>query len=393
MLILFIHFLQSIGIKFPAVFAYVSTRIMLAALTAFLFTLLLAPKVIAKLRALKMGQPILSEIKDLHGKKSGTPTMGGVLILASILLSLFLWMDLSSSYTLLLLIATIWIGSVGGYDDYLKLRHNKNGGLSPRKKIVFLLLFASLASLYLLAPQVQEFFAFGKWFAPLSGKLQGNGMDILEGEAFNRAYFIPFYKNPLFICSGFGLFFAFLMHNLVIVGSANSVNLTDGLDGLASGCTVLAAGALGIFAFLSNNQSIASYLQIVYIEGSGEIAIFLAAVAGAALGFLFYNAHPAEVFMGDTGSLALGGLLGLCAVLLRREMVLFIAGGVFVMEALSVVIQVASYRYRNKKRVFLCAPLHHHFEYKGWKETKVVIRFWLINIILAIIAIASLKFQ
>jgi phospho-N-acetylmuramoyl-pentapeptide-transferase len=203
-------------------------------------------------------------------------------------------------------------------------------------------------------------------------------------------FYLPFWKDPVFLLNGVLAFFLIVF---VITGSSNAVNLTDGLDGLAAGCLVMVSLVLALFAFLSNHIDLARYLNILYIEGSGEIAVYLMALAGASLGFLWYNGYPAQVFMGDTGSLALGGILGVSAVLLRREVLLAIAGAIFVAEALSVILQVLSYRYRNKKRIFLCAPLHHHFEYKGWPETKVVIRFWIISLLFAIIAVSSLKFQ
>ena len=206
-------------------------------------------------------------------------------------------------------------------------------------------------------------------------------------------YFVPFIKDPLFKLTGLTLLLGVFLSVFVITGSSNAVNLTDGLDGLASGCLIMVAVVLGIVAFLSNNKEMAYYLNILYIEQSGEIAIYLFAVIGATLGFLWYNGFPAQVFMGDIGSLSLGGIIGFCAVLLRRELLLALVGGVFVTETLSVILQVGSYKLRNRKRIFLCTPLHHHFEYKGWPETKVVIRFWIIGLILALLGLASLKFQ
>jgi phospho-N-acetylmuramoyl-pentapeptide-transferase len=205
--------------------------------------------------------------------------------------------------------------------------------------------------------------------------------------------YLPFYKYPLLTVSGLALGGLGLLFAIVITGSSNAVNLTDGLDGLAAGCVIMVAATLGAFAFVSNHTGVAEYLQILYIDGSGEVAVYMSAVAGACLGFLWYNGHPAQVFMGDTGSLALGGVIGIAAVLIRRELLLALIGGVFVMEALSVMIQVASFRFRQKKRVFLCAPIHHHFEYKGWHEVKVVLRFWIISLLLALAGVASLKFQ
>ena len=211
-------------------------------------------------------------------------------------------------------------------------------------------------------------------------------------EYASRLY-IPFFKESLVTASGWGVIFMAFFFFIVITGSSNAVNLTDGLDGLAAGCLIMVAGALAVVAFVSNHLEIARYLNILYVEGSGEIAIYLSALIGACLGFLWYNGYPAQVFMGDTGSLTLGGIIGVSAVLLKREFLLGIVGAIFVAEALSVILQVASYRLRNKKRIFLCAPLHHHFEYKGWPETKVVIRFWIVGLLFAIIGIASLKFQ
>ncbi len=215
------------------------------------------------------------------------------------------------------------------------------------------------------------------------------------GFCFSVRFFIllPFFKDPWVLIKGAGFIFAFFVILFVLTGSSNAVNLTDGLDGLAAGCLVMTSLVLALVAFLSNNSEIARYLNILYIEGSGEVGIYLCALIGACLGFLWYNGYPAQIFMGDTGSLALGGVIGVSAILLRRELLLAIAGGIFVAEALSVILQVGSYKLRNKKRIFLCAPLHHHFEYKGWPETKVVLRFWLIGLILAIIGIVSLKLQ
>ena len=249
---------------------------------------------------------------------------------------------------------------------------------------------SALIALYLFYPPFTELFHVGSWYAPPVAKdLLSGEMTLPLGEYSSRIY-IPFFKEPILFL---GPLLAILLAILVITGSSNAVNLTDGLDGLAAGCLIMVAICLALIAFVSNNIDLAGYLNILYIEGSGEIAIYLSAFAGACLGFLWYNSHPAQVFMGDTGSLALGGIIGVSAVLLKREFLLAIVGGIFVVEALSVILQVGSYRLRNKKRVFLCAPLHHHFEYKGWHETKVVVRFWIIGLMLTIIGIASLKFQ
>lgn len=408
MLLLLVELLQSWGFKMPMAFTYFSTRMILAAATSLLFVILLGPSFIKKLYELKIGQSIRGVeecplLAELHNKKKDTPTMGGILILSSLGASLLLWMDLTSVFTWLFLLTMIVLGLLGGIDDYLKLRFKNSKGLKARKKILIQTGFSGLIALYLLSPTIQNFFATKKWFRPPAAKEQ-----IVEPRAHMRPkiistsltsqeyigrFYLPFFKDPIFIFRGIGWICSFFLIVFVITGASNAVNLTDGLDGLAAGCLVMVSLVLGLFAFLSNHIDLARYLNILYIEGSGEIAVYLFAVAGACLGFLWYNGYPAQVFMGDTGSLSLGGLLGLSSILLRREFILAIAGAIFVAEALSVILQVLSYRYRNKKRIFLCAPLHHHFEYKGWPETKVVVRFWIISLLFAIIAVASLKFQ
>lgn len=408
MILFLIDFFKSnLGIKVPAAFSYYSTRMMLAALTSLLISIFLGPYFIRKLYEMKIGQPIRKEecplLGKLHEKKQDTPTMGGILILFSMLISLFLWMDLTHIFTLLLLITTLCLGFIGGRDDYLKLKYKNAKGMSARGKLFCQLLLCLVITSYFLWPTVSEMIGYGNWFQPpvikefVNVKEGANGhasqiVPLSMSDYISRIY-IPFFKEPVLILKGLGLLFLAFLIFFVITGSSNAVNLTDGLDGLAAGCVMMAAGALGIIAFVSNHFEFARHLNILYIEGSGEIAIYLCAMIGACLGFLWYNGHPAQVFMGDTGSLPLGGILGLSAVLLKRELLLAIIGGVFVAEALSVIIQVLSYRFRNKKRVFLCAPLHHHFEYLGWPETKVVIRFWIIALLLAIIGLASLKFQ
>ena len=283
------------------------------------------------------------------------------------------------------------MGLLGGRDDFLKLKYKKNSkGLSGKKKLLIQATLSGLIALYLLSPTVQEALHMGQWFAPPVVK-EDIGNQISAQEYAERIYF-PFVKDPIFILSGGFAILAGLFIMFVITGASNAVNLTDGLDGLAAGCILMVATCLALIAFVSNNIDIARYLNILYIEGSGEIAIYLSAFVGACLGFLWYNGYPAEVFMGDTGSLALGGLIGVSAVLLKREFLLGLIGGIFVMETLSVIIQVTSFKYRNKKRVFLCTPLHHHFEYKGWPETKVVLRldYW---VVVGIAGSSSLKFQ
>lgn len=400
MLIFFLEWLQSMHVKVPTAFLYFSTRMILAATTGLLLTIFLGPYFIKKLYELKIGQAIRSSeevplLAELHGKKKDTPTMGGILILFSMTISLFLWMDLRNAFTWILLLTTGCLGNLGAIDDYLKLRYKNSKGLKGRNKMLIQIGFSFLIALYLLVPGVTRFISSLNIRAPVAkeqvvGVKKKVQVKQLNTSTYSKLFYFPFFKGPIF---HFPTWFAFLFIIFVITGSSNAVNLTDGLDGLAAGCLVMVSIVLALFAFLSNHIDLARYLNILYIEGSGEIAVYLFALSGAALGFLWYNGHPAQVFMGDTGSLAMGGVLGVSSVLLRREVILAIAGGIFVAEALSVILQVLSYRYRNKKRIFLCAPLHHHFEYQGWPETKVVIRFWIVGLLFAIIAVSSLKLQ
>jgi phospho-N-acetylmuramoyl-pentapeptide-transferase len=375
---------------------------MLAALTALLFTIFLGPRCIKKLYELKTGQSIRVEdcpmLAQLHEKKKNTPSMGGVLILFSIFIALMLWMDLSNVFTLIFLLTIFWLGGIGAYDDYLKLKYKNSKGLSARKKLLAQIAFAAVIGIYGMVPGVAEKMQVGDELVPPTAKEQIESVKPvvatqLSTSEYMTQYYVPFFKDPVIQLTGGLAIIGILLTIFVITGSSNAVNFTDGLDGLAAGCVVLVAGVLALVAFLSNNIEMSRYLNILYIDGSGEIAVFLSATMGACLGFLWYNGHPAQVFMGDTGSLALGGILGVAAVLLRREVLLALVGGIFVAETLSVILQVASYKLRDKKRIFLCAPLHHHFEYKGWPETKVVLRFWIIGLLLAVIGAISLKIQ
>ncbi len=403
MLLLLIQYLTQIGVKVPAAFNYSSTRMLLAALTALLITLFLGPRVIKKLYELKVGQTIggienCPMLAELHEKKRNTPTMGGILILLSMAVSLLLWMDWKSPFTLLLFVTTVCLGGMGAYDDYLKMKYKSSKGLTARRKLLFQIALGGLVAAYTLSPMLAEKIHMGDWFEPPTAKVEiQKGRPVvaksLTLQEYSERYFVPFVKDPVVILGGGFLLLAFFITIFVITGSSNAVNLTDGLDGLATGCIILVSLVLGLFAFLSNHVEIARYLNIPYIEGSAEIGIYLFSMIGACLGFLWYNGYPAQVFMGDTGSLAMGGILGVSAVLLRREGLLALVGGIFVAEALSVILQVLSYKFRDKKRIFLCAPLHHHFEYKGWPETKVVLRFWIIGLILAVLGVISLKLQ
>ena len=383
------------GMKIPTVLSYTSTRMMLAAMTALIISIFMGPRFIKKLTEMKIGQSIRTDecphLGELHSKKKDTPTMGGLLIIFSMLISMLIWMDLTHIFTLILFLTTIVLGAIGASDDYLKLKFKNTKGLSGRKKLIGQGIVAACLALYLLFPFFHEGFHIGSWYQP--PLIKDNLQNTVPLQDYATRIYLPFFKDHILQFSGIFLVISFLFTVCVIAGASNAVNLTDGLDGLAAGCLILVASSLGVIAFLSNNLDIASYLNILYIEGSGEIAVYMSAFVGACLGFLWYNGHPAQVFMGDTGSLALGGIIGVTAVLLKRELLLAIIGGIFVAEALSVIAQVGSYKLRNKKRVLLCAPLHHHFEFMGWPETKVVLRFWIIGLLLAIIGLASIKFQ
>lgn len=398
------YFYEAFGVKTPAVFGYYSTRMMLAALTSLFLSIFLGPYFIHKLYEMKIGQTIRKDecplLGKLHEKKQNTPTMGGILIIFSMLISMVLWMDWSHVFTIILLVTTLFLGFIGGIDDYWKLKYKNTKGMSARGKLFGQLVLSLGIASYFLIPAVNQTLEQKVGYYPPMIKESVKQVTIGESQTkvislqeYASRVYIPFFKEPILTFGALAFLFITLLIFFVVAGSSNAANLTDGLDGLAAGCFIMVAASLAGIAFVSNHLDIARYLHILYIEGSGEIAIYLCALVGACLGFLWYNGHPAQVFMGDTGSLALGGVIGVSAVLLKREFLLAIIGGIFVMEAVSVIMQVISYRYFNKRRVFLCAPLHHHFEYKGWPETKVVIRFWIIGLILAIVGIASLKFQ
>lgn len=341
------------------VFQYLSLRAIMGVLTALAMSLWLGPKMIRYLTQLKIGQYIQSDGPDHHAK-SGTPTMGGALILSSITVATLLWGDLTNRYIWVVLIVTLGFGLVGGLDDYTKLMQKKNEGLTAKAKYMWLSLIGMAAVVYLYATATS---------------------------AQETTLYVPVFKD---VAWQMGLLFIPWSY-LVIVGASNAVNLTDGLDGLAIMPTIMVAAGLGIFAFVSGNSVISEYLEIPYIAGSGEVAIFCGAIFGAGLGFLWFNTYPAQVFMGDVGALALGAALAIVAIVIRQEIVLAIMGGLFVMEAVSVILQVGSYKLRGGKRIFLMAPLHHHFEKKGWAEPKVIVRFWIVTIMLVLIGLATLK--
>jgi len=349
-------------IRFFSVFNYITLRTVLSAITALCISFMVGPAMIRKLTAYKIGQSVRTDGPQTHLVKAGTPTMGGALILTSIAITTLLWGDLHNHYVWLVLFTTLGFGVIGWVDDYRKVVHRNPKGLSAKAKMFWQSIIALLVGVYL----------WNTATLPAHTEL-----------------IVPFMKFLVFPMTAF-TFIA--MVYFVIVGTSNAVNLTDGLDGLAILPTVMVSSALALFAYVAGNAVFAKYLGIPYIPGAGELAVFCGGVAGAGLAFLWFNAYPAEVFMGDVGALALGAALGVVAVIVRQELVLFIMGGVFVVETLSVVIQVGSFKLTGK-RVFRMAPLHHHYELKGWKETQVVVRFWIITMMLVLIGLATLKLR
>ncbi|MFM6979127.1 MAG: phospho-N-acetylmuramoyl-pentapeptide-transferase [Methylophilaceae bacterium] len=350
------------------VFNYITLRAVLAALTALAISFLVGPSLIRKLTHYKVGQAVRDDGPKTHLIKAGTPTMGGALILVAIAIATLLWGDLSNRYIWVVLLTTLGFGLIGMVDDWRKVVHRNPKGLAAKEKYFWQSVVGVGVAIFLVM----------------------NASTPAE-----TTLYVPFFKHLVFPMSA--LAFAVLTY-LVVVGSSNAVNLTDGLDGLAIMPTVLISGALAIFAYAAGHLVFSKYLGIPYIAGAGELAVFCAAMAGAGLGFLWFNAYPAEVFMGDVGALALGAALGVVAVIVRQEIVLFIMSGVFVVETLSVAIQVTYFRYTKNKygqgrRIFLMAPLHHHYEQKGWKETQVVVRFWIITMMLVLVGLASLKIR
>jgi phospho-N-acetylmuramoyl-pentapeptide-transferase len=368
-----------------AVFNYLTLRAVLAAATSLMIGLFSGPYVIRKLAALKIGQAVRTTGPQSHLSKSGTPTMGGALILISITVTTLLWADLANRFIWAVLLVTLAFGTIGWVDDYRKVVHRNPKGMSSREKYFWQSLVGVLASLYLAfaiaAPSTTQI-----W--PLVQQWAGNGF-VLDLPA-RSDLIVPFFKNIGYPMGVLG--FAALSY-FVIVGTSNAVNLTDGLDGLAIMPTVMIGAALGVFAYVIGRADFARYLLFPYIPGAGELVIFCGAMAGSGLAFLWFNAYPAQVFMGDVGALALGAALGTIAVILRQEIVLFIMGGVFVAETVSVMMQVAYFRWSGGKRIFRMAPLHHHFELSGWKETQVVVRFWIISMMLVLVGLSTLKIR
>ncbi len=372
------------------VFNYITFRAVLATLTALLIGLVCGPWVIRKLSALKMGQAVRNDGPQSHLAKSGTPTMGGVLILLGIFISCMLWADLSNRFIWIVLLVTFGFGLIGWIDDYRKVTRQDPKGMSSREKFFWQTCIGLFAALYL-AFSVSEVNNLKVLQLFLDWIKSGFTLDL---PAKSNLY-LPFMKEVSYPLGVFGFI---ILSFLVIVGSSNAVNLTDGLDGLVIMPVILVGAALGAFAYVMGNAIYAKYLLFPYIPGAGELLIFCGAMGGAGLAFLWYNTHPAQVFMGDVGALALGGALGTIAVIVRQEIVLFVMGGIFVAETCSVMLQVAWFKYTKKKygqgrRIFKMAPLHHHFELSGWRETQVVVRFWIITILLVLVGLSSLKLR
>jgi phospho-N-acetylmuramoyl-pentapeptide-transferase len=392
MLISLAQWLQSLSPEFGffRVFQYLTFRAVMAALTALLMGLIAGPIVIRRLAALKIGQPIREYAMQTHLSKSGTPTMGGVLILLCIAISTLLWADLSNRFVWIVLLVTLGFGAIGWADDWRKVVHKDPEGMRSREKYLWQSAIGLIAALYLVfsiseSSNLRVIGLFISWVQ--------SGFDVnLPPKA---GLLVPFVKE---ISYPLGVFGFVILTYLVIVGSSNAVNLTDGLDGLAIMPVVMVGSALGVFAYVTGSALYSKYLFFPHIPGSGELLIFCAAMAGSGLAFLWFNTHPAQVFMGDVGALALGAALGTIAVIVRQEIVLAIMGGIFVVEAMSVMLQVTYFKYTKKRfgegrRILKMAPLHHHFEKSGWKETQVVVRFWIITMLLCLVGLSTLKLR
>ena len=365
-----LYYLQNLDDWFGPfrLFKYITFRAGGAAITAFLLCLLLGSPLIDWLRRLRFGQEIrgadeVHKLHELHRSKAGTPTMGGLLILFAITGSTLLWARPTDQFVLTTLFCTLYLGIVGFADDYLKIRYRRSKGLIATQKLLLQILLGLAIVIYLWSDQ--------------------------QTYETSRRLMVPFMKTPLIADLGL---FTILFIVLILVATANAVNLTDGLDGLAVGCSVIAAGMFAIITYIAANKIFSDYLNVPHLRNAGELTVFCAALFGAGLGFLWFNCHPAKMFMGDTGSLALGGALGIVAILIKQELTLILIGGVFVIEAASVILQVASFKLTGK-RIFLMSPLHHHFELKGWSETTVTVRFWILAIIFGLFGLSSLKLR
>lgn len=363
------------------VFRYITVRSVFAAITAFLISIIFGPWIIRRLKAMKANQPIRQEGPETHYKKSGTPTMGGILIIFSVVLSCLFWCNLKNSMVWIVLFVTVWLGLIGFIDDYIKLTQKNSEGLSVSFKLISQVTLGLLLGFYLYKYPLD---IGALWNYKIN---DSNYMTYLSKKYMTQLA-VPFFKNVLWNLSGFYIIFA----AFVIVGSSNAVNLTDGLDGLAIGAIVFASISFLGMSYVTGNWTFSQYLNVFYVEGAGELTVICAAIIGSGLGFLWYNTYPAEVFMGDTGSLALGGALGTIAILTKKELTLVIVGGIFVIEAVSVIIQVSVFRFTGK-RIFRMSPIHHHYEMKGWPEPKVVVRFWIICIVFTLLSLATLKIR
>jgi phospho-N-acetylmuramoyl-pentapeptide-transferase len=375
---LFLGYAKEYPILSPLrLFQYSTFRIAFASLSALFLCIIIGPWMIRKLREFQIGQHIREEGPKSHQKKAGTPTMGGVLIIVSIVVPTLLWTDLRNPYVWVALFGLLSFGAIGFYDDYTKVRKMRNLGLTAKKKFALQVLGSLLVGAMLLALHARGAYdtainvPFFKQIKP----------DLLIGSFLNNSITYPL---------AFVFFYLFVV--LVIAGSSNFVNLTDGLDGLAIGLMIIASGAITVLAYVSGHAEFARYLELARLPGAQELAVFCAAMVGASIGFLWYNAHPAEIFMGDVGSLALGAAMGVVAVLIKQEILLVFIGGVYVLEGLSVILQVGSYKLRGK-RIFKMAPLHHHFEALGWQESKIIARFWIAGLVMALFALTTLKLR
>jgi phospho-N-acetylmuramoyl-pentapeptide-transferase len=360
------------------VFRFITFRTAFASLTSLFLCLVLGPWLIGKLRQFQIGQIIREEGPQSHQKKAGTPTMGGVLIVIAIVVPTLLWANLTNAYVWIAIFSIMAFGAIGFWDDYAKIRKHQNLGITGRRKFAAQCVVAFVVGVFLLL-------------------LRAHGM-------YSTSMNVPFFKsfkpslviealvgNPFTYAFAFVFFFLFIA--FILVGSTNAVNLTDGLDGLAIGLMIVASAAMTVLTYTSGHAEFAKYLDLVRLPGAGELTVFCGAMTGASLGFLWYNAHPAEIFMGDVGSLALGGSMGVVAILIKQEILLVCIGGVFVVETLSVILQVGSYKLRGGKRIFKMAPLHHHFEALGWTESKIIVRFWIAGLVMALFALTTLKLR
>jgi phospho-N-acetylmuramoyl-pentapeptide-transferase len=360
------------------IFRYVTFRCVFASMTAMLIGLLIGPFVIDRLRQFQIGQYIREDGPQSHQKKGGTPTMGGVLICISILVPTLLWANLENPYIWLVMFATVAFGAIGFADDYIKVVKKRNLGRTSKQKLMLQFIASAAIAIVLLVLRGEHTYST-RLMVPF---VKGLRPDLIIGGLLNYPHLWPLAFVP---------FVVFVM--LVITGSSNAVNLTDGLDGLAIGCTIIAAAALTALTYVSGHVVFADYLELQRMPMVSELTIFCGAMVGASIGFLWYNAHPAEIFMGDVGSLALGGAIATVAVIIKQELLLPFIGGVFVIEILSVILQVGSYKLRNGKRIFKMAPLHHHFELMGWSESKVITRFWIVALVFALFALTTLKLR